>query len=91
MTYTFNGSNNNIQRKVRRAFDHLKNNPNKQLVPISDSYLVEILKSIFIAIDEDLANYNHLYNALPSDPDGAILIDTSTVSTLDPAPFDMDA
>jgi len=83
----FQSSDNNIERKKRRAYDFLINSPSKDLwLQVFGEGLADLLSAIFIAIDEDYTNYNNAnLNPLVS---GLILPDTSTQSNLNPLPKD---
>lgn len=80
---TFEGSDNNIQRKVRRAYDYLKTRHPIAFKLFPGGFLASFLKAIFIATDEDYTDF--------VESDGhAIEIDTTTESELEPVPFDED-
>lgn len=83
---SFTGADNNIQRKVRRAVQYLQEKNSSVFAQFSGSHLPDMLKAIFIALDED---YSEL-NTIAGTPTGVIDVDITTVSSLPPAPFDSE-
>jgi len=81
----YSGGDPNIQRKARRAFNYLKTEAPEISKLMSGSTLDKFLKSIFIALDEDYKD-----NTTVDTGTGEIIIDETTVSTLDPIPFDKE-
>lgn len=86
----FLGSDKNIQRKVRRAFEYLKTQNSLIFKLMPNAMMATLLKSIFIAIDEDLANYNTIKNPPINTPQGALEINNFTESSLDGIPYDKE-
>jgi hypothetical protein len=86
----FSGSDKNIQRKVRRAFEYLKSQNSLIFKLMPDALTATLLKAIFIAIDEDLANYNTIKNPPIGTIQGALEINTTTESSLDGIPYDKE-
>lgn len=78
---TYSGADNNIQRKVRRAYAYIKDTKPEIFASLPGENLSFIFKAIFIALDED-------YKDTTTVDTTEILIDTSTVSTLNPVPND---
>lgn len=90
MPIEFSGSDPNIQRKVRRAYQLLKQMNPIFAVLIPNTLVVALFKAIYIANDEDLANYNTIKNPPPMTPQGAIEFNITDSSLLNPVPYDLD-
>ncbi len=79
---SFGGTDENIQRKIRRAYDYMQSEDPESFAILKNG-MATFLKGIFIALDEDLTNL-----ATVDTGTGAIQIDTTTVSELNPVPYD---
>lgn len=82
---TYTGTDANIQRKVRRAWNYLETTAPNSFKAVPGTFLVDLLKAIMIAIDEDTEDL------LSADTiTGDISVDITTASTLNPVPYDKE-
>ena len=85
MTTILSGGDPIVQRTIRRAYQILKTEDPSLYEQLKGTKMSIMLKAMSIAILEDLVNYNHSPGTL-----GAINLDNTTTSTLDPIPYDPD-
>ena len=85
MPVTLDGSSIPVQRVIRRYFDYLKTTSPTTFKLASGSELATMAKAMAISILEEMANLNE-----PSTTTGAITLDMTTESTLEPIPYDKD-
>ena len=82
---TFTGTDINIQRKVRRAWNYLETTAPNSFKAVPGTFLADLLKAIMIAIDEDTEDL------LAADTmTGDIVVDVTTESLLNPVPYDKE-